>query len=329
MQSALRPMSTAQVLDRTFHVYRNHFPLLGGIGLLLPALLLLLTFAFVPIGYPPRGLALRNPFLFWTIFLEYWGSWILLYVIGHAITGGATVYAVSRLYLDEHVTISESYRKTLPRFWTILRIALNIYLRVVGAGLLTIGAVVLGGWGLDFIFKPLGITSNNAQIWVGSITVILIALAGILWMLYLYSKYCLAIPACVLESLPAHPAVRRSRFLARDSIRRITLIYLLTVVLGLGLSTVLWLPGQYYAVFFRHSVTMAILLRSLGSFIAGVLAGPIATIAVALVYYDQRIRKEAFDLQFMMDSMRQPLPEQVTTAPIDLVGDSASSAEMG
>ena len=329
MQSALRPMSTAQVLDRTFHVYRNHFPLLGGIGVLLPALLLLLTFAFVPIGYPPRGLALRNPFLFWTIFLEYWGSWILLYVIGHAITGGATVYAVSRLYLDEHVTISESYRKTLPRFWTILRIALNIYLRVVGAGLLTIGAVVLGGWGLDFIFKPLGITSNNAQIWVGSITVILIALAGILWMLYLYSKYCLAIPACVLESLPARPAVRRSRFLARDSIRRITLIYLLTVVLGLGLSTVLWLPGQYYAVFFRHSVTMAILLRSLGSFIAGVLAGPIATIAVALVYYDQRIRKEAFDLQFMMDSMRQPLPEQVTTAPIDLVGDSASSAEMG
>jgi hypothetical protein len=323
MQAALRPMSTAQVLDRTFHVYRNQFPLLAGIGVLLPVLLLVVRLGFVPLGYPPRGPALRNPLLFWTIFLEYWSSWMLLYVFGHAITAAATVYAVSRLQLGAQVTIAEAYRKTLPRFWTLLRIALNIYLRIVGSLLLTIAAVVLGGFGLDFLFRFLSISSNNVQIWVGSISIGLVFLAGVLWMLYLYAKYCLAIPACIIEGMPARPALRRSRFLARQSLRRITLIYLLMVVLGLVLSTVLWLPGQLYAVYFRHSLIMAILLRSLGSFIAGALAGPIATIAIALVYYDQRIRKEAFDLQFMMESIAQPIAQPAPTAALSAEGASS------
>ena len=313
-------MSTAQVLDRTFHIYRSHFFLLAGIGVLLPTLLLGVRLAFVPLGYPPRGVV-RSNFLFWTVFFEFWATWILLYVIAHAVTGGATVYAVSRLHLGDHVTIAEAYRKTLPRFWTLLRIALNIYVRVLVSGLLTIAAVVLGAYGLDFLFRFLGVSSNNFQVWVGSISVILVALAGMFWMLYLYAKYCLAVPACIIEGLPGRPALRRSRFLAVKSIRRITLIYLLMAVLGLGLSAVLWLPSRYYAAVFPHGLTMAILLRSIGSFIAGALTGPIATIAIALVYYDQRIRKEAFDLQFMMESITQSVPQQTLPADQTVAGE--------
>ena len=322
MQPALRPMSTSQVLDRTFYVYRNHFPLLAGIGMLLPILLFVLRLAAFPLGYPPRGPALRDPFLFWTIFLEYLGAFILVYVIGHAITGGATVYAVSRLHLGEPVTIAEAYRKTLPRFWSILRIALNIYLRVAGVGILTIGACLLLSFGADTFLDFIGVSSSTAAVTIGVIVVSLTALGGIFWMLYLYSKYCLSIPACVLEVLPARPALRRSRFLARGSLRRISLIYLLMAVLGLVLSTVLWLPSQFYAAYVPHSLSVAILLRSIGSFMAGALAGPIATIAIALVYYDQRIRKEAFDLQIMMDSIAQPSPQQTATA-VDLPNGGA------
>ena len=314
MQPALRPMSTAQVLDRTFHVYRNHFPLLAGIGVLLPVLLFVLRLAAFPLGYPPRGAALRDPFVFWTIFLEYMGAFILVYVIGHAITGGATVYAVSRLHLGEHVTIADAYRKTLPRFWSMLRIAINIYLRVTGVGILTLGASVLLSFGIDTFLGFLGVGSNTAAVTIGVIVVTLATLGGIFWMLYLYSKYCLAIPACLLEGLPARPALRRSRFLAHGALKRISLIYLLAAVLGLVLSTVLWLPSQFYGAYFPHSLNVAVFLRSIGSFLAGALAGPIATIAVALVYYDQRIRKEAFDLQLMMDSIAQPSVQPTSTA---------------
>ncbi|HVG90042.1 MAG TPA: hypothetical protein VNB54_01010, partial [Alphaproteobacteria bacterium] len=63
-----------------------------------------------------------------------------------------------------------------------------------------------------------------------------------------------------------------------------------------------------------HSYLVSILLSNAGSFVASALAGPISTIAVALMYYDQRIRKEAFDLQWMMDSMEhssQPAAPEV------------------
>jgi hypothetical protein len=45
-------------------------------------------------------------------------------------------------------------------------------------------------------------------------------------------------------------------------------------------------------------------------FLASTLAGPIATVSIALLYYDERIRKEAFDLQYLMTAMDQPAQQQ-------------------
>ncbi len=46
----------------------------------------------------------------------------------------------------------------------------------------------------------------------------------------------------------------------------------------------------------------------MGSFLSGVLVGPLVTIALALVYYDERVRKEAFDLQLMMQALDRNAP---------------------
>jgi hypothetical protein len=40
--------------------------------------------------------------------------------------------------------------------------------------------------------------------------------------------------------------------------------------------------------------------------VGGVLFGPITAIALTLVYYDQRVRKEAFDIEHMMAMMSTP-----------------------
>jgi hypothetical protein len=52
----------------------------------------------------------------------------------------------------------------------------------------------------------------------------------------------------------------------------------------------------------------------LGGFFAGTIAGPIATIALALLYYDERVRKEAFDLQLMMEAVGQQQASQAAAA---------------
>jgi hypothetical protein len=45
-------------------------------------------------------------------------------------------------------------------------------------------------------------------------------------------------------------------------------------------------------------------------FVAGSLTGPLATIGISLLYYDERVRKEAFDLHLMMSSL-DAAPEPV------------------
>ena len=47
MNSALRPMSTAEVLDRTFHLYRNNFVLFVGISMVAYILRLVMPLAML------------------------------------------------------------------------------------------------------------------------------------------------------------------------------------------------------------------------------------------------------------------------------------------
>jgi hypothetical protein len=103
--------------------------------------------------------------------------------------------------------------------------------------------------------------------------------------------------------------MKRSVWLAKESIWRIFLLYFLAWVVGLGLTLAFAIPARILAMVFilRKAYFLALVAQQLGSFFAGILAGPIGPIAVSLVYYDQRVRKEAFDLQLMMQAMGEPV----------------------
>jgi len=50
--------------------------------------------------------------------------------------------------------------------------------------------------------------------------------------------------------------------------------------------------------------------------IGGAITGPILLIALVLCYYDTRVRKEAFDLQYMMSALDQPAHVANTGSPV-------------
>jgi hypothetical protein len=50
------------------------------------------------------------------------------------------------------------------------------------------------------------------------------------------------------------------------------------------------------------------LAMSVSGVLGGALTGPLLMIVLVLCYYDLRIRKEGFDLQFMMTSLPEPKP---------------------
>ena len=320
MELALRPMSTSQVLDRTFHIYRNHFVLLAGIGALLPAMLLVMQLAFIPLGFPPRPTAKTAPESLAILLLGYFCCYGVIYLVGTALAGGATMVGVSKLHLGQGVTIGEAYKQVFSRFWRIVGVITLIGLIVFGA--LFVGEMIAiiviafsAGSASIFARGSTGIASIGivfAVIWA-----LAVFLAAIAAALFFYSKLALAIPACILEQLPVGVALRRSWYLTKGSVLRIMLVNLLTWILSFVLALALTVPGQILtATLPSKAQLLGLVVQHIGGFIAGVVAGPIATTAIALIYYDQRVRKEAFDLQHMMEAMgQQAQPQAVAAVP--------------
>ncbi|HEY6308788.1 MAG TPA: glycerophosphoryl diester phosphodiesterase membrane domain-containing protein [Candidatus Angelobacter sp.] len=309
----LRPMSTSQVLDRTFQLYRSHFVLLAGIGLLLPALLMILQLAFIPLGYPPRITVGVSPVALLGPLLSFLACYAVVYTVSYALAGGATVYGVAKLHLGETVTIGQAYKQVVARFWRVLGIIILVSLAAFGAIFVGefIAAIIVGvliGSSRVFAGSGAGVTIMAV---IGIVFGVLVFLAGLLGGVFLYCKFCLAVPACILEKLPVGAAIARSWSLTKGTIWRLILVFLLTGILGVVLGVVLGLPGQIYQLATHgRSFLTGVLLQEVGAFFAGVLANPIATISLALIYYDQRVRHEAFDLQLMMQAIGQPPAQQ-------------------
>jgi hypothetical protein len=139
--------------------------------------------------------------------------------------------------------------------------------------------------------------------------------AAFVWAIRIYCRYALAVPACVAERLPIVACLKRSKFLSSKFLCRIFLIYLLLVILGAALGAALSIPNYIEAALNHGKETLPFQIWGfIASFLAGTLAGPIGTIAISLVYYDHRVRKEAFDLQLMMEAIGQPVPQQAAGA---------------
>ncbi len=120
----LRPLSTGEILDRTFTLYRRHFLFFVGLAAIpeVPAVAVNLA-SMSRINDPSTAFSVAS------LIVVYFFS-LLAYVFSQ---GGAVV-AVSHLYMGHSITIAESLRRTGKRFVTITAI-LIMNAVTVGAGL--------------------------------------------------------------------------------------------------------------------------------------------------------------------------------------------------
>lgn len=293
MDSFLRPMSTAEILDRTFNLYRNNFLLFAGITIF-PALLgLILQLAGIAAninGGSSPDLEKQLAFLGYEL-----GVFCVMSVIGGGIATGATVTAVYGVQLGQSPTIAGSYRQVLAQWLRVMPAAFLLFLLIMFSLLVVAVGLTAAVFWLLTEERAGGIAT------IASVIAIVLVIAGF-W-LYLTARYSLVMPSLLLDNTTVFGAFRRSRFLAKGTTGRIFLILLLTGILTAILSWALQLPVLLVMKVQRHLLLVRVWSQVV-QFISSILAGPIATIAVALTYIDQRIRKEAFDLQVMMEAIR-------------------------
>jgi hypothetical protein len=315
-------MSTSQVLDRTFSLYRENFLVFAGIAALPPALVLIgQIIILVLVGPAPGGGPLGRPDASASVpeaakvALAALGFLVLLVfaLVGYAFASGASVYAVSRVHLGHKTSIAESYRLIGPYFGNILGITV-----IVGLGILVVITLGIAAVVVPFV---LGITRGGLQnfppaLLAGIFAGGLFCFGMVVLALYLSARLSLAVASCVLERLGVFDSIRRSWSLSQGSVLRLVLVLFLAAIFASLMSFVLSIP--YFigvAIIITRKdpslLTPFVLWQYFAEFLSRTFAGPVSTIAAALIYYDQRVRKEAFDLQLMMESIGQ----QATSPP--------------
>ncbi len=269
----LRPLSLGEILDRTFNLYRRHFLLFIGIAAI--PNLFRLAIALGSLRLLQGSVGSSGPFglaaaIFSPSMILFSLLSLLVTIFVYLLTQGGTIHAVSELYLGRSTTIAVSLRSSWAMIGTLFGVALLNGLAILGATLLFV-------------------------------------IPGI----YVACRLLVCIPTAVIEKRGPGESVSRSWNLTKDFASRAFVIYLVYLAISFGVGALIGGPvGLFIGTARRDPSALQGLQAVLQVVTTGVnvLLSPILLIATSVFYYDLRVRKEAFDLQFMMNPHGDHLP---------------------
>jgi len=257
----LRPLSLGDILDRTFSLYRRHFLLFIGIAGIPQLLVLVFSLAQTLFSWSTTDILTGTRNVGMGIVVLI--VYLLVAVFAYLYSQGGTMLAISELYLGRTTTITELLRNVSGEVWSLF------------------GLVILSGLAI-----------------VGGL--ILLIVPGI----YVACRLLVCLPAALIEKRGPSEALSRSFGLTKDFAGRAFVILVLFVVLTYAASLLFTLPAVIALatrVGGSGMIRFWTAVSQVGASVGSVLITPILRIATAVFYFDLRVRKEGFDLQFMMD----------------------------
>jgi hypothetical protein len=144
---------------------------------------------------------------------------------------------------------------------------------------------------------------------VGVVTLILASLVGLGAILFMALRYAVAIPAVVLEPIGGGEAIRRSIQLTRALLGRAFLLMICTGFVAWAAAVMLQMPFLIATVVVGPETRAGFWLNMAGTATgtAGqTITAPLGAIGVVVLYFEARIRHEAFDLQVLTDALAPP-----------------------
>jgi hypothetical protein len=121
--------------------------------------------------------------------------------------------------------------------------------------------------------------------------------------IYLWITWTVAMPALVIEGMSPTRALGRSFALVRHNWWRTFGFTLLVAVLTNLSSLVLTIP---LGVLVSTNRASGVVLAGVARLVVGLVVIPFAAVSVVLFYFDLRVRKEAFDIELLVESLDRP-----------------------
>jgi len=321
MDNRLRPMNLGEILDSTVALYRTHFLLFTGISSIFAAAMLAVDLLYlrsiVLLGYPNLTAHWR-----WsTAAAAVAEALVVLLLAGLSIV--AINRAVAWVYLDQPATIRAAAKSVLPKvkryLWLMTVVAFRAW-APLAALYVAFFAIVLSTMPHGFLTHPAAAPQlpqdPSAMIvaGLGMLVLVPLMLLATVYGVWMSLRYSLAIPSCVVEDLTVKQAIQRSIKLSEGSRGRIFVLGLLVYAVRLMLGLLFGFPIIFLAVkhLGRPLPIGWMVFQQLGAFFSNALIGPIYAIGLTLFYYDQRIRQEGYDIEWMMQAAGH-LPQQTSS----------------
>ncbi|SCF58054.1 Membrane domain of glycerophosphoryl diester phosphodiesterase [Streptomyces sp. Ncost-T10-10d] len=217
---------------------------------------------------------------------------LLIIMIATLITTSVLTVVISRSVLGRSVTLSDAWAEARPRLAQLL--GLTLLLALISAAIMTVGLLP-------------GMLVGSAA---GAGLVVIGFMAAFVVVIWLMVRFCLASPALMLERQSITTSMRRSAKLVRGAWWRTFGVLALTGLLTLIVSVIIAIPFSVIAMavdgggvgsFLTDGSTdfgwPFLIVSGIGQVITATITYPLSAGVMALLYIDQRIRREALDLE--------------------------------
>jgi hypothetical protein len=306
------PMTFGQILDRTYRLMRANLSLFLGIATVPTAIIVafiagwtifvLKTIGPLMNGTSPQLVAvpLGAPFLFSFFLICY-----PIMLAAYALYLPAAFFAAANADRGLAVTFRQAYSVAWSRFGRSLWLMVLLILYMV-VPIAVVGALIASGAAL--IHHATGAGFGPPAMFFLVPLIVLLYLGILVYSVLIMLRFALAYPACIEEDLSAWKALQRSASLTRDAKGRIFLVLLVVyaIVYAMELVCILVLVAlAAVAAFIAVSahVTMGsptfFILAGVGVFAYMLIIGACIllsyaafTTALAVLYHDQRLRKD-------------------------------------
>jgi hypothetical protein len=297
----LRPLGLSDMYDAAFRIIRfnpratvGSAVLVAAVAMAIPVVVTsLLTWtvdlSLEPTGADPSGAdvaALASSF----------GSLALgsiLQSIGLVLVTGMIAHVTMAAAVGRRLTLGEAWAATHGKRWQLIGLTLLLGLMLVG---------LLAAYALTWV--PVVLLGETWQIVVYGLLSVPVFLACLVW--FWIRVYYLPVPALMLEQVGVTGAIGRGFRLTRGQFWRTFGIAILTVLVVQVAGSMLTLPvtllGQGIAVgagSSRYAVLGLVLTNAFAAVVSAAFTAPFTTAVASVQYLDQRMRKEAFDVELM------------------------------
>jgi hypothetical protein len=319
--TVLEPMSTGDVIDRAVRLYRHYFAHLVAISAVPTLIGYIVSLVFwdgvmtlsVPaIDRPQSSGGAGGVILFALIAYPLW------FIALVATIAGISRVVGDKVMMDEAITFRRCFSLMRRRLGDLTRLGLFSILILFGVS-------IIAGLGLGVIMQVVGLVAAlvlaaSMPTWViTTITVLLgvITIAAFAIFLFILLSRVAFLPQVVMiEGTRAGESLSRVGFLGKGIWHRLAAIVVFAYFVRLSLFAALTLPT--FGLFLLFGVNIEEIISSQTANIlsasywemAGLLSMPILVISVTLLYFDSRVRKDAYDLQLLAGEVVPPTANQ-------------------